>query len=113
VECPVLNRDVEVARMVAVLRGAFSRHLGEPRWTDFVRDPSASSPEFAQLWARHDVAEPANRVKRFKGPDDEVLELFVTNFGVTGTPEARLVIYTPVDPENRARLDRQLAAADG
>ena len=109
-ECPVLDREKELARMVATLRGAYSRHVGEPRWTDFIRDVSAASLEFAAYWATHDVAEPANRMKRFRGIAGDVIELFVTGFAVTGTPEARMVVYTPVDDVATARLRRQQAA---
>jgi len=109
-ECAVLDREVELARMVATLRGAYARHVGEPRWTDFIRDISAASPEFAAYWATHDVAEPANRRKRFRGLGGEAIELFVTGFAVTGTPEARLVVYTPVDDVAAARLRRQQTA---
>ena len=106
-ECPLVDRDVELARLVATLRGAYSRHLGEPQWTDFVRDLSAASLDFAVLWARHDVAEPGNRSKRFKALNGEVLEFFATNFAVTGTPETRLAVYTPIDDANARRLGRQ------
>ena len=99
-ECPLVDREVELARLVATLRGAYPRHLGEPRWTDFVRDLSAASPDFAALWARHDVAEPGNRLKRFWALSGDVLELFATNFAITGAPETRLAVSTPVDAAN-------------
>jgi hypothetical protein len=109
-DCPVLDRAVEVARLVATLRGAFSRHLGERRWTDFVRDLSTASPEFGMLWARHDVAEPGNRLKRFRGLDGETLDLYVTIFAVSGMPETRMIVYTPIDDQAAARLERKQAA---
>jgi transcriptional regulator with XRE-family HTH domain len=109
-ECPVFDREPELARLVATLRGAFSRHIGEPAWTEFVRQLSVASPEFASLWARHDVAEPANRLKRFRGMAGEPIDLWVTGFGVTGTPEARMVVYTPIDATAAERLSRQQAA---
>jgi hypothetical protein len=95
--CMVRNPDVEWPRVVAVLRGAFSRHLGEPAWTEFVDRLSAASPAFKELWDRHDVAENTNRLKQFRMDGGEELELFVTSLGLIGTPETRMVVYTPVD----------------
>jgi transcriptional regulator with XRE-family HTH domain len=104
-ECPFLDSEVESARLVATLRGAFSRHLGEPRWTEFVRDLSLASPVFAELWSHHDVAEPGNRLKRFRAPEG-VLSFFATTFAVSGTPETRMVVYSPVDDATAAQLER-------
>ena len=109
-ECSSLDPDIERPRLVATLRGAFSRHLGEPSWLDFVARLSAASAEFAQLWDRHDVAEPAKRLKRFRAPDGGVLRLFATSFSVNGTPEVRMMVYTPVDAETTRQLDRQAVA---
>ena len=102
--CFVANREQEWPRVVAVLRGAFSRHLGEPAWTEFVARVSAVSPEFRALWDRHDVAEVTNRIKRFRLADRTELELYVTSLAVTGTPETRMVVYTPVDAATAAYL---------
>jgi transcriptional regulator with XRE-family HTH domain len=104
--CTSLDADVERPRMVATLRGAFSRHLAEPSWVDYVARLAAASPEFAALWERHDVAEPANRLKRFRASDGGVLSLFATGFAVNGAPEARMMVYTPVDTDTSELLGR-------
>src|SRR5215468_5580575 len=51
-ECchPYVNRDSQLSTLVAQLRGAYGRHLGEPAWTGFVRRLQARSPHFARLW---------------------------------------------------------------
>ena len=108
--CHVRNPEVERPRVVAVLRGAFSRHLGEPAWTDFVDRLSAASPEFRELWGRHDVAETTNRLKQFRMNGGEELELYVTSLGLIGTPETRMVVYTPVDAPTAAYFDMELPA---
>jgi hypothetical protein len=64
----------------------------------------------AALWARHDVAESGNRVKRFRAFDGDARELFATNFAVIGAPETRMVVYTPIDEANARRLQRQRSA---
>ena len=54
-----VNRDTELPQMVANFRAAFGRHLGEPAWTELIQRLSEASPEFAELWAAHDVAAPS------------------------------------------------------
>ncbi|WP_345429367.1 helix-turn-helix transcriptional regulator [Actinoallomurus vinaceus] len=105
-ECcsPMVNRDVELPQMVATFRGAFGRHLGEPSWTELVQRLSSASPEFAEMWAAHDVAVPSTRVKVFRHASAGVVRLSVVNFAVTATPETRMAVYTPVDAESRERV---------
>lgn len=102
--CALIDREQELPRMVATLRSAFGRHIDEPAWTEFIRRLSAASPHFAELWARHDVAEPVNRVKRFRADDGRVMSVYATLFAVTGTPEARMIVYTPIDAESSRLL---------
>src|SRR4051794_19928799 len=47
-ECchPYVNRDEQLATLVAQFRGAYGRHVGEPAWTGFVRRLQAASPRF-------------------------------------------------------------------
>ena len=104
-----LNRDQEMPRMVAVLRSGYGRHIGEPYWEDFIRDLLAASPEFARLWARQDVAAHSTRQKVFRHAAVGEVRLAATNLGVTGVPEARMVVYSPVDEESRLRIDWLMA----
>ncbi|HEV7760535.1 MAG TPA: helix-turn-helix transcriptional regulator, partial [Acidimicrobiales bacterium] len=64
--CRFVNRGTEMPRMVAMLRGAFGRHVGDPAWTGFVDDLTQASPAFAELWAGHDVALPETTLKIFE-----------------------------------------------
>jgi hypothetical protein len=41
---PHVNRHAQLAMLVAQLRSAYGRHLGEPAWTGFVRRLSRSAP---------------------------------------------------------------------
>jgi hypothetical protein len=99
-----LNFDEEGPRMVATLRASFAQHLNEPAWTSFIRRLCAASPEFAELWARHEVASPASHTKHFLHPIAGVLRLLSTSLAVADMPEARIVVYTPADEETRRRL---------
>jgi len=103
------NRAVEVATMVATFRAAYARRMGEPTWVSFVDRLSAVSEEFAAMWARHDVASPALRVKIFVqnlGRPD--IRTTTTSFAVAGTPDARMVVYLPVSEADRVSLEQLL-----
>src|SRR5579862_8416106 len=59
------NHAEQRAVMVAQLRAAYGRHVGDPAWTGFIRRMEAASPEFAAMWATQDVAQPASHAKVF------------------------------------------------
>jgi transcriptional regulator with XRE-family HTH domain len=100
-----VNRDRELPQMVGTFRASFGRHLGEPAWTDLIQSLSAASPEFAEMWAAHDVAVPTTRVKVFRHAAVGEVRVSVVNFAVVATPETRMAVYTTVDQESRERLD--------
>ncbi|GAA3446718.1 helix-turn-helix transcriptional regulator [Planomonospora venezuelensis] len=108
---PVVNREEELPQMVATLRAGFARHLGEPAWTGFVRRLSAASPEFARMWATHDVARPGNRAKTFLHRAVGLIHTVSTSMTLASPPETRMVVYTPADDESRERIDRLRATA--
>jgi transcriptional regulator with XRE-family HTH domain len=105
----LVNRDQELARSVAVLRGAYSRHADDPCWQDFVRRLSEESAEFARLWARQDVAEPGPRAKVFKHAEAGELRFSTTSLSVVA--EIRMVVYTPMDDETRSAMSKLMGSA--
>ncbi|MFD0888359.1 helix-turn-helix transcriptional regulator [Streptosporangium algeriense] len=98
------GREAELPQMVATLRASFGRHLGEPAWNDFVRELSAESPEFARMWATHDVARPGSRMKMFRHCQAGLVRTVSTSLSLSAPAEARMVVYTPVDEESRERI---------
>jgi len=106
---PFVNRGEQLSPIVAQLRGAYGRHIGEPAWTGFVRRLEAASPEFAWMWAQHEVAGPASHLKIFRHPRYDRLAMTSTSFGVLGTPGARMAVYTPADDISRAAIDSLIA----
>lgn len=52
-----------------------------------------NSPDFARLWARHDVRAKPAETKRFDHPAVGELELRFENLSVTSSPGQRLVVY--------------------
>jgi hypothetical protein len=93
-------------RMVAQYRAAMAEHVGEPAWKCLVRRLSEASPEFAELWQRHDIAAPENLTKRFRHPHLGPLQFTYTNLWLSQKLGVRLVSYTPDDPETEAALSR-------
>ena len=112
-ECchPYVNRHEQFAMLVAQLRGAYGRHLGEPAWTGFVRRLSVVSPTFARLWDEHDVASPATYLKLFRHPAYPKLALTTTSLAVQAVPGTRMVVYRPADEVTRAAIAGLLAGA--
>ena len=104
------NHTDQQASMVAQLRAAYGRHVGDPAWTGFIRRMEAASPEFAAMWATQDVAQPAYYVKVFRHPLYPRLEMTSTSFAVQAAPGTRMVVYTPVDDATRAAMERLVAS---
>jgi transcriptional regulator with XRE-family HTH domain len=102
--CRFVNGETERPRMVATVRSAFARHVGDPVWTDFIDRLTGASPEFARLWAGHDVAQPGTTMKVFAHVTAGEIRLATTSLALTGSPQLRVLAYTPTDDESRDRL---------
>jgi transcriptional regulator with XRE-family HTH domain len=109
---PYINRDEQLAMLVAQLRAAYGRHVGEPAWTNFVRRLQAASPEFGRLWAQHEVASPASYLKIFRHPAHDRLVMTTTSLGIHAAPGTRMVVYVPAD-EATSRAVASLIAGEG
>jgi transcriptional regulator with XRE-family HTH domain len=102
-DCPLVCRERELPVMVATLRGAYGRHVGEPAWESFVRRLSAASPYFAELWNGGDVVPTGPRVKRFRHEAVGEIRMTSVSLSIDGMPDCRIVVYTPDDEESRRR----------
>jgi transcriptional regulator with XRE-family HTH domain len=107
-----VNREDQLPRMVAQLRGSYGRHVGEPAWTRFIRRLQSASPEFARIWDAHEVASPATYLKIFRHPLYDCIAMTSTSLAVLATPGARIVVYTPADEASHSAIDR-LLTGDG
>ena len=103
---PWLNRAEGLPQMVATLRAAFGRPVDAPPWTEFVRQLSRRSDEFAQMWASHEVAALGTHRKVFRHFAVGELAMETSSFAVSTTTEARLVVYTPMDDISMERMLR-------
>jgi transcriptional regulator with XRE-family HTH domain len=98
------DRDEMLPIMVAQLRGGMADHVAEPAWKALVRRLTDASPEFAALWARHEVRGPENRIKTILSPKVGPVRVQYMNLWFGPRPGTRLVTYTPIDDESRERL---------
>ncbi|MFF2566863.1 helix-turn-helix transcriptional regulator [Streptomyces sp. NPDC058084] len=104
--CPVVDRRLELPLMVAQLRGAYGRHVGEPSWEAFVRRLCEASGYFAELWRSGDVVPPGTRVKTFRHELVGEIRMTSVSLSINGMPECRIVTYTPNDESSREAIGR-------
>jgi transcriptional regulator with XRE-family HTH domain len=84
----------QVARSsLGALRAATGNLPDDPRLTELVDELSLASPEFRQLWARHDVRGKSHDVKLIHHPDVGELTLTYESFTVDGASGQQLIVY--------------------
>jgi transcriptional regulator with XRE-family HTH domain len=99
-----VNYDEEIPYLVARLRANYAAHIGDPEWEEDIRRLAELSPEFAELWARHEVAESQLRLRIFRHRDAGELRFTVSELEISALPGTRLIVYTPQDDRTRGRL---------
>jgi transcriptional regulator with XRE-family HTH domain len=101
-----LNYDTEVGYLVARLRANYAAHVGDPDWEEDIRRLSELSPEFAELWARHEVCEAEQRLRVFLDAEVGELRFTINELQVSAVPGTCFITYTPRDHQTRERLAR-------
>ncbi len=101
-----VDRDEARARMVAQLRAAMAEHVADPVWKCLVRRLQQESPAFAELWARHDVAQPENARKRILHRELGLLQFTHTHSWLAARAGLRLVMYVPADEATSDALEQ-------
>ena len=99
-----LDWEEGTRRMVAEYRSAMAEHVAEPAWKCLVSRLTKASPEFAELWERHEVAGPENLTKRYLHPEVGLLKLNYTHLWLGQRLGTRLTTYTPADEQTADRL---------
>ncbi|MEU4393592.1 helix-turn-helix transcriptional regulator [Kribbella sp. NPDC023855] len=102
--CAFADSDSIKLHMVAAYRAASADHLGEPSWQDLTGRLLASSPLFAELWERYDVAAPSSKVKVLNNERVGLLRMEAVNLWLSQLGQLRSTVYTPVDEETEAKL---------
>jgi transcriptional regulator with XRE-family HTH domain len=98
-ECchPFVNRHETLPPMVATLRGAYARHMGEPLWDKLIADLVDYSELFADLWSRNEVAAFGRTLRVYYQPAVGNLRFMATSLGIHGTPGLRMQVLVPAD----------------
>jgi hypothetical protein len=98
--------------VVAAFRADAARRPGDPGFAAVVDELAAVSPEFAELWARHDVGVHIQAVKAVHHPDAGELMFDATALALPDGSDLRLVLYDPQPGTGTAeRLDRLVRGA--
>ncbi|NBM18216.1 hypothetical protein GUY61_21935 [Streptomyces sp. GC420] len=107
----MVRRDDVLRAITAKFRAAMAEHVAEPPWKALVARLRLASPEFREIWERHEVLGAADKEKRFRNSRVGPLHLEHTSLWPGPRTGPRLVTYVPVDEESRERLERLQALA--
>jgi transcriptional regulator with XRE-family HTH domain len=102
--CSFTESESMKHHMVAAYRAALADHLGEPLWQDLTQRLLASSPLFAQLWERYDVAAPSTRIKVLENAKVGILRIEPAIMWLTRAGQLRANVYTAADEDTEAKL---------
>lgn len=104
--------DRDTRRVVAQFRATMADmdKLAHPSWQGLVNALSDRSPEFRDMWARHEVTGPATRTKRYRHPVAGELILTATHLAPLDHPGIRMIVYLPHDDGTAGAL-RDLVAS--
>ena len=91
--------------MVAQYRASMAEHVAEPAWKNLAARLNRSSPEFAEMRARHDIRGPENAIKRIQHPLAGLLRLSCTYLWLDPGLGTRIVSYTPADNRTAGKLE--------
>lgn len=81
--------------VVAAFRADAALSPDDPGYAHVVDDLSALSPDFAELWARHDVGVPVQVVKAVHYPETGDLIFDMTTLAVVDHPDWYVELYNP------------------
>ncbi|MFF2195967.1 helix-turn-helix domain-containing protein [Streptomyces sp. NPDC058157] len=100
----------DVNRLLAAkFRASMAGHLAEPAWKALLARLDAASPEFREIWARHEVVGLGSNKKYIRNAHVGLLRLEHTSLWLGPAAGPRLTTFVPLDEETRLRL-RELHA---
>jgi transcriptional regulator with XRE-family HTH domain len=98
------------ASLVAQYRAEMTAHAGDEGFAAVVERLTGLSPEFAELWARHDVTPGGFVTKTFDHPRVGRLEFEITQLRVPERPDLTVVLDNPAAGSDTAAKIEQLLA---
>jgi transcriptional regulator with XRE-family HTH domain len=81
--------------VVSAFRADAARYPDDARFAEIVDDLGAVSPEFVELWERHDVGHHSQAIKAVLHPQTGEVVFDKTTLAVTDHPGWHLVLYNP------------------
>ncbi|MFJ9897614.1 helix-turn-helix transcriptional regulator [Streptomyces sp. NPDC091280] len=96
--------------MAARFRGSMADHLADPAWKTLLKRLHMS-PDFREVWDRHEVMGASPRRKEFRNSHVGRLTVDHTDLWLGPSRGPRMVTYAPVDEESRQRLEKLHAIA--
>ncbi|HXD64991.1 MAG TPA: helix-turn-helix transcriptional regulator [Solirubrobacteraceae bacterium] len=98
--------------MAAKFRADHARHIGDPSFDQLVATLRRSSPEFCELWGKHEVAQSGYGRKPLHHPVVGTLVFEHVVLHPHETPEQRMILYSPQPEEDTpAKLARLLGSS--
>ena len=91
---------------VAALRAATIDRLHDPHLALLVGELSTLSPDFARIWARHDVKAKSHGTKRLTHPGVGTLTVRWASLAIPDSDGQQLVTYEPVNAASEALFAR-------
>ena len=92
--CRLGDPDCAKRRAVANFRSVAAKYPNDPRFRGLIDEMLASSQEFRELWAQHDVLGSTDGLKRYVHPDLGELILDYTAFEIPGDGDIRMIVLT-------------------
>jgi transcriptional regulator with XRE-family HTH domain len=106
-QCRYGDLQCIMRRCVANFRTVAAKYPNDPSFIELIEELRATSPEFKQLWAEHDVLGSTEGLKRFLHPQLGEFILDYTGFEIPGDGDMRLVVMT-AEPGSESERKLQL-----
>jgi transcriptional regulator with XRE-family HTH domain len=107
-----MNVDWEnIARVyLAQFRASYGRFINDPWWAEQIEALSQFSPEFRELWARHDILNLSEGSKTLHNPVVGDLHFDILWLQTVDSSDLRVLIHTPrCNSETIEKIERLLA----
>lgn len=107
----IVHLESATRLMAARFRAAMAGHLADPAWKALLKRLRESSPDFREIWDRHEVVAPVGKRKEFRNAYVGRLTVDHTDLWLSPDTGPRMVTYVPADEESRQRLEKLHAIA--
>jgi len=111
VTCRLGDPNCMKRRVVAQFRSVAAKYPNDPAFTDLITELRATSDEFKELWAQHDVLGSVDGLKQYVHPELGELTLDYTSFALAGDGDIHMVVLTAAPGSESERKLRLLCTA--